>query len=173
LPVYYRTKAAYVLWMLRDLAGDIALSAALKADNPAAPKAFEKILEASESHPDLSWLFADWVDADKGLPDLSIQGVFPATASTGNWLVAVKIANSGSITADVPVLVRSGFGSEERSATERVRVPALGDATVRILVLGKPTEVQVNDGSVPETQASVHINRLDKSTANLPQSDKQ
>jgi hypothetical protein len=44
---------------------------------------------------------------------------------------------------------------------------------VRILVLGKPTEVQVNDGSVPETQASVHFNRLDKSTANLPQSDKQ
>ncbi len=31
---YYRTKAAYVLWMLRDLAGDTALSAALRAYSP-------------------------------------------------------------------------------------------------------------------------------------------
>ncbi len=34
-PVYYRTKAAYVFWMLRDLAGDAALSAALRAYSPA------------------------------------------------------------------------------------------------------------------------------------------
>src|ERR1700683_3502417 len=35
-PVYYRTKAAYVFWMLRGLAGDAALSAALRAYDPAA-----------------------------------------------------------------------------------------------------------------------------------------
>ena len=35
-PIYYRTKATYVLWMLRDLAGDDALSAALRAYDPAA-----------------------------------------------------------------------------------------------------------------------------------------
>ena len=29
-PVYYRTKAAYVLWMLRDLTGDDALASALR-----------------------------------------------------------------------------------------------------------------------------------------------
>jgi hypothetical protein len=40
---------------------------------------------------------------------------------------------------------------------------------VRILILGKPTEVQVNDGSVPETQASVHITRLDDADANPSQ----
>ena len=34
-PVYYRTKAAYVFWMLRDLAGDPALSAAFRAYEPA------------------------------------------------------------------------------------------------------------------------------------------
>ena len=38
-PVYYRTKAAYVFWMLRDLAGDPALSAALRAYDPAADAA--------------------------------------------------------------------------------------------------------------------------------------
>jgi hypothetical protein len=159
-PVYYRTKTAYVLWMLRDLVGDQALAAALRSYDPAEPKSLEKLLENSESHPDLSWFFADWVDADKGLPDLSIQGVFPTTAAAENWLVAVKVANTGYASADVPVIVRSGSGAEARSVTQHVRVPARGDITARILILGKPTEVQVNDGSVPETQASVHVTHV-------------
>jgi hypothetical protein len=236
-PVYYRTKAAYVLWMLRDLAGDPALSAALRtyypaasgsntdshaaekqslvsghdfsrADNAAnktgalAPEGsssehsstisatpsttpatsthaegisartarpehvegaspFEKLLEASEDHPDLAWFFADWVDADKGLPDLTIEGIYLTSASTGNYLVAVNVANAGYAAADVPVTVRSGSGDDVRSVTQRLRVPARGKATTRILILGKPTEVQVNDGTVPETQASVHITKFE------------
>jgi hypothetical protein len=164
-PVYYRTKAAYVFWMLRDLIGNPALSAALKNYNPAASSSFEKLLKASASHPDLDWFFADWIDADKGLPDLSIQGVFPTTASAGNWLVAVNIANAGYAAAEVPVTVRSGTGSEARAVTQRVRIPARGKLVQRILIQGKPTEVQVNDGTVPETQASIHITRLDDPVA--------
>jgi hypothetical protein len=161
-PVYYRTKAAYVLWMLRDLVGDPALSAALKADKLAAPNAFEKLLEASEDHPDLSWFFANWVDTDKGLPDLSIQDVFPTPASAGNWLVAVKLSNTGYVAAEVPVIVRSGSGTEARSVTQRVRVPARESLTTRIIILGKPIEAQVNDDSVPETQAGIHTTRVDE-----------
>jgi hypothetical protein len=180
-PVYYRTKAAYVLWMLRDLAGDPALSSAFRAYYPAAgsPAAsnpnsakptngnsdargtFEKLLEDSEYHPDLAWFFADWVDADKGLPDLAIDGVYPTAASAGNWLVAVNVSNAGYAAADVPVIVRSGTGSDARSVTQRIRIPARGKAIQRILIQGKPTEVQVNDGTVPETQASVHITKLE------------
>jgi len=188
-PVYYRTKAAYVLWMLRDLSGDPALSAALKgtgfspymkgkestgalapagssSENSISPSnrtpiPLEKLLEASESHPDLAWFFADWVDADKGLPDLAIEGVFPTPASAGNWLVAVNVANSGYVAAEVPVTVRSGTGSDLRSVTQRVRIPARGKAIQRLLIQGKPTEVQVNDGAVPETQASVHITKIE------------
>jgi hypothetical protein len=165
-PVYYRTKAAYVLWMLRDLAGDAALSAALRNYYPAASKnsgksaarsAFEKLLEESEAHPDLSWFFADWIDADKGLPDLSIESIFPTSASAGNWLVAVKVANNGYAQAEVPVTARSAANA----VTHRVRIPAHDKVTERILVQGKPTEVQVNDGTVPETQASVHVTKLD------------
>ena len=208
-PVYYRTKAAYVLWLLRDLAGDPALAAVFRADsqlpgnsvadNPAAQNpvpvkgtgfspyinskdstgalapeggssgnSFEKLLEATEYHPDLAWFFADWVDADKGLPDLTIDGVFPTSASAGNWLVAVNVSNAGYAAADVPVIVRSGYGSEARSVTQRVRVPARGKAIQRILIQGKPTEVQVNDGTVPETQASVHITKLEEPAANPP-----
>jgi hypothetical protein len=167
-PVYYRTKAAYVLWMLRDQAGDLALSSALRNYNPAADNliagkpsargAFEKLLEDSEDHPDLFWFFADWVDADKGLPDLSIVGAFPAPATAGNWLVSVNLANAGYAAAEVSVIARSAYGS----ATQRVRIPARGKAVQRILVQGKPTEVQANDGTVPETQASVHVTKFDE-----------
>jgi|WetSurMetagenome_2_1015567.scaffolds.fasta_scaffold61789_1 hypothetical protein len=175
-PVYYRAKAAYVLWMLRDLAGDHALSAALKACNPAenapAPdagkgsgktrSAFEKMLEESGNTPDLSWFFADWIDADKGLPDLSIGGVFPTTASAGNWLVAVNLVNAGYAQADIPVTVRSGYGSGATFVTRRVHVPARDKVTERILIQGKPVEVQANDGTVPEIQASLHVTHLDE-----------
>ncbi|MGA2809401.1 MAG: hypothetical protein ABSE87_14830, partial [Terracidiphilus sp.] len=167
-PVYYRTKAAYVLWMLRDVAGDQTLSAALRAYDPSQDlgkdtgrSSFETLLEQAGVRRDLSWFFADWVDADKGLPDLSIESAFPSTASAGNWLVAVNLANSGYASAEVPVTVRS----DSSSVTQRVRVPAHGKAVQRILIQGKPTEVQVNDGTIPETQASVHITRLDQDTA--------
>jgi len=164
-PVYYRTKAAYVLWMLREVAGDQTLSAALRAYNPAAdlgkdtgPSSFEKLLEQAGTRPNLSQFFADWVDADKGLPDLSIEGVFPSTPTPGSWLVAVNLANSGYVSAEVPVTVRS----DTNSVTQRVLVPARGKAAQRILIQAKPIEVQVNDGTVPEIQASVHVTRLDR-----------
>jgi hypothetical protein len=167
-PVYYRTKAAYVLWMLRDMVGDDALSAALREYDPAQDSgksadagSFESLLKKVSVGHDLSWLFSDWVDADKGLPDLSIESVFPNAAQAGTWLVAVNLANAGYAAAEVPVTVRSGL----TAVTERVVVPARGKAVQRLLVQGKPTEVQVNDGAVPETQASVHVTNLSEPAA--------
>jgi hypothetical protein len=173
-PAYYRTKAAYVLWMLRDMVGDSALATALrgydsaldqqvagssssKLDNSTAgpDSRFEKLLERA-SNRDLSWFFQDWVNADKGLPDLAIDGVFPETAAAGNTLVAVDVTNSGYASAEVPVTVSSAG----LPVTHRLIVPSRSKATVRILVVGKPTQVQVNDGSVPETGATVHIRTL-------------
>ena len=181
-PVYYRTKATYVFWMLREIAGDTALSAALRAYDPktdisqgylrdTGPSQFEKLLEQTAGAPsdrssslgwqagprqNLSWFFADWIDADKGLPDLTIASVFPVPAEAGNWLVTVNIANSGYASAEVPVTVRSATNT----VTQRGIVPARGTADQHLLILGKPTEVQVNDGTIPETQATIHITRL-------------
>jgi hypothetical protein len=45
--------------------------------------------------------------------------------------------------------------------TQRVVVPGRSKAVQRLLILGKPTEVQVNDGTVPETEASIHVIHLD------------
>jgi len=175
-PVYFRIKAAYVLWMLRDVVGDPTLSAALRAYDPAHdahrphsndadPGSFETLVEQAGTRRDLAWFFADWVDADKGLPDLSIESVFPSAQPAGNWLVAVNVANSGYAAAEVPVTVRTDL----TSVTQRVRIPARGKAVQRILIQGKPTEVQVNDGTVPENQASVHITNLENAGATSSQ----
>jgi hypothetical protein len=190
-PVYYRTKATYVFWMLRDLVGDPALSAALRAYDPAQDAAgglgpdagsgsFEKLLEQAGLRRDLSWFFADWVDADKGLPDIAIDQVFFTSAETGShtpnasdsgtepeangWIVTVDLANSGYAAAEVPVIVRNA----DTSVTQRVLVPARGKATQRILIQGRPTEVQANDGTVPETEASVHVRRLTDANGDSP-----
>jgi hypothetical protein len=164
-PLYYRTKAAYVLWMLRDLAGEPPLSAALRAYNSgsADPSAagsrssFEKLIEQAGTRRDLGWFFADWVDADKGLPDLSIESVFPSAATADSSLVTVNLANNGYASAEVPVTVRS----QSTSITQRVLIPARGKVSQRILIQGKPTQVQLNDGAVPETEASVHVKDLE------------
>ncbi|MGA7857673.1 MAG: hypothetical protein WCA11_07095, partial [Terracidiphilus sp.] len=167
-PVYYRTKAAYIFWMLRDLAGDAALSDVLRAysSKPIADadpvsavtgNSLEKLLRKDGVSRDLSWFFADWVDTDEGLPDLTIKNVFPNAEQGGTVLVAVNVANAGYASAEVPVTVRT----RDSAVTERLLVPARGTAVQRILVMGKPTSVQVNDGTVPETQASVHVTHLD------------
>ncbi len=179
--VFYRTKATYVLWMLRTLAGDAALGSALRAYDPAqdtTPEYFETLLRqavaaqprppaeaperdgggnSGESGPasqDLHWFFKDWVYGDPGLPDLFIRNVFSnrIAPASEQWLVAVEVANSGYADAEVPVTVRSA----STSTTVQLRVPARGNVSRRILLLGEPTEVEVNDGSVPEIEASVH-----------------
>jgi len=163
-PVYYREKAAYVFWMLRDLAGDAALSAALRADAPTAAKSgqnsasatFEKLIESVPGQRDLSWFFTDWVNADKGLPDISIGSVFVAATQADNWLVTVNLSNTGYASAEVPVTV----STPETSITQRVFIPGRGKAVQRILIQGKPTQVEANDGIVPEIEAGVHIKTL-------------
>ena len=160
LPVYDRAKATYVLWMLRDLAGDKALAATFAAYDPAAdtrPEYFEQLLEKT-SGTDLGWFFRDWVLSDKGLPDLAIAGVYPSRSTQPNqWLVAVDVQNDGYCETEVPVTVHS----VTTALTERIRIPARSKISHRFLVTGQPTEVDVNDGSVPEVQASVHQRLLE------------
>jgi hypothetical protein len=157
--IYYRTKATYVLWMLRDLAGDKALSAALRSYDPGqdtTPEYFEHLVEQA-SGKDLKWFFDDWVYHDKGLPDLSIAAVYPSAASqAGQYLVAIDLANDGYASAEVPVTVHTRKGTQ----TERVQIPARSKVTRRILITGLPTEVVLNDGVVPEVQASIHKHEI-------------
>lgn len=158
--VYYRTKAAAVLGMLRSLVGDEALRRTFdlyrddKMDGD--PKEFQRVLERTAKR-DLGWFFDDWVYHDRGLPDLSIASVTPrAIDQIGNkgsgWLVAIEVRNDGGAVADVPVTVRSGT----LTSTQRLRIPARSSASTRIVFEGTPSEVLVNDGTVPEIAASIH-----------------
>ncbi|MBS1800496.1 MAG: hypothetical protein JSS95_11800 [Acidobacteria bacterium] len=165
--VYYRAKAAAVLVMLRSIVGDAALKQALKTYRDQVrhtghedSHGFQQVLEQA-SHKDLSLLFDDWVYHDRGLADLSIVSVTPRNLSARSgkgtsWLVAVEVHNAGSVTADVPVTVRSG----SLTSTVRVSVPPKSTMSTRVVFEGVPQEVILNDGTVPETTTPMHLFRL-------------
>jgi hypothetical protein len=163
--LYYRRKSAAVWLMLRGIVGDGTLAAALtawrvepvsKASASEQAVALERLLEKL-SGKDLGWFFRDWVLNDRGLADLSIVDVAPRTLPAGKghdsgWLVAVTVHNDGAAEVEVPVVIRSG----SYSTTKRLRVPAFGNVTDRVVVEAAPTQVVVNDGTTPETTESVH-----------------
>lgn len=164
--IYYRTKAAAVLWMLRSIASDDALKQALQAYRKdkaadASDEGFELALEKA-SHENLRWFFDDWVYNDKGLPELSIANVAPrpAPAAAGRsdgWLVAVSVRNDGAAAAEVPVTVRS----QKLTATERLRIPGHANAAIRIVFQDTPEEVVVGDGTVPEVSGNdIHTRKV-------------
>jgi hypothetical protein len=163
--IYYRTKAAAVLWMLRSIVGDAALQQALQAyrndklDND--PKEFQRVLEHSAKR-DLAWFFENWVYRDRGLPDLSIASVTPRPLDKiGNkgagWLVAIEVKNDGDAAAEVPVTLRSGT----LTSTQRLRIAGHSSASTRMVFEGTPTEVIVNDGTVPEMTAMIHTRQIE------------
>ena len=167
-PAYYRTKAAYVFWMLRELVSDATLSAALRAYDPAkdtTPDYFETLVEQAGQRRALRWFFADWVYADKGLPDLSIDSVYPNAASVpGSYVIAVNLSNNGYAAVEAPVQVISGTAS----VTQRVLLQARSKQVERILLQGEPTEVRLNNGAIPETQATVHSKAIEMTPATTP-----
>jgi hypothetical protein len=154
-PVFYRTKALYVFWMLRGIVGDKPLAVALKqydAAQDTSPEYFERLLEQTTGQT-LDWFFNDWVNRDRGLPDLSIENITPSRGSgEDSYIIAVTVSNSGTAVADVPVTITSA----DATVTERMRIAPKSRATRRFLVHGRPSEAQVNDGTTPETEASVH-----------------
>ncbi len=150
--VFYRTKAMYVWWMLREIVGERALLDGLQQYDPAADKEasyMQRLLEKT-SHKDLEWFFDDWVYQDRGLPEFTITNGYARPSLQGIYLVSATIENSGSASAEVPILVQTDTGE----VMSRLRVPARSKAAARIEVGSRPTEVSVNDGSVPEADRS-------------------
>ena len=156
--VYYRTKATYVLWMLRSLAGNAPLQEALQEYDPAhdtTPEYFEHLLE-NASGKDLGWFFENWVYQDRGLPDLSIGNVFTSAEAHLQTMVAIDLNNDGYAETAVPVTVKGA----DTAVTNWVRIPARTHMTYHVIFQENPTEVDVNDGTVPEVQDSVHVKTL-------------
>ena len=152
---FYRSKATYVWWMLRDIVGEEGLKKALAEYNPAADKepSYMQRLVQAQSKRDLEWFFDDWVYRDRGLPDFRIVSVFPRRTMESSYVTTVTVENLGRAGAEVPLTVRSDRGD----ATARLLVRASDKASIRFETASLPTEVVVNDGSVPESDLSHHV----------------
>jgi hypothetical protein len=151
----YRNKGMYVWWMLRDMLGDHAFQAAILSYRPEKDKEqsyMQRLLQA-QTKQNLEWFFDDWVYRDRGLPDLSIEAATPRETLNGSFIVAVTVANQGTATANVPVIVRG----ENGESAGRVQIGPKQKETTRIAVQGRPQQVTVNDGSVPEVQPGAHV----------------
>jgi hypothetical protein len=160
---YYRSKAAYVWWMLRDMIGDDALKAAItkyRAADDKDPKYVEQLIETASKR-DLSWFFDDWVYHDRGLPDLHVQSVHPWTTDKGVQFITVTLENLGNAGAEVPFIV-SFEGGE---ITNRIEVRAKSIATTRVELPAAPSQITISDGSVPESDLT---NNVFKISAPLP-----
>jgi hypothetical protein len=146
----YRAKGAYVWFMLRRLAGDDPLSAAIKHYNAAAdthPRYMQTLIEAQmKPKGNLEAFFDDWVYNDKGLPDFRIDSVYPRNTLGTNYVVTVTVENLGEAGANAIVLVNSAAG--ERS--EHTWMSGKSKTVIRVSYPGVPQKVLVNDGSVPE-----------------------
>ena len=151
-PAFYRTKAMFVWWMLRDMLGDEVLQrtiASYRSADDKEPSYIQGLLEVQAKR-SLETFFGDWVYRDSGLPDFKVESVYPRKTLNNSYVVTVTVANSGRAGAEIPVTVRAARG--ERTA--RLFVPAGQKATVRIEIAAYPTEVEINDGSVPESDAT-------------------
>lgn len=152
---YYRSKAAYVWWMLRDMVGDDALKRAIRkyrAEDDKDPKYVEQLVEAAAKR-DLSWFFDDWIYADRGLPDIRVQTAHPWTTEKEVQFITVTLENLGNAGAEVPFTV-SFEGGE---IAQRIEVRAKSTATTRVQLQGTPTVITINDGSVPESDLTNNV----------------
>jgi hypothetical protein len=154
--IFYRTKATYVWWMLADMVGEDKVLAAVRAyvlAQDKEPSYFQRLLE-KESGKELEPYFDDWVYRDKGLPDFKIAEVFPRQNLNGGYMITVTVENTGKAGAEVPITAHAAKNVENSA---RVWVPANGKGTARIVLPLLPTEVVVNDGSVPEIDPTDNV----------------
>jgi hypothetical protein len=155
---YYRSKAAYVWWMLRDMVGDETLKQAIakyREGEDKDPKYVQQLIETAAKR-DLSWFFDDWVYQDRGLPDLRVQSVHPWTTERGARFVTVTLENLGTAGAEVPFTVQFDGGE----IPQRIEVRAKGTATTRVQLQGAPTGITINDGSVPESDLTNNVFKI-------------
>jgi hypothetical protein len=156
--VYYRVKAMFVWWMLRDMIGDEALQQALhsyRAAGDKEPSYLQRLVE-SRARRSLEWFFDDWVYRDRGLPDFHISSASSRQLLPENVSVSVTVQNRGDAAAETPVIVPL----EKGEAVQRLFVPARGTASTRITSPKAPTQVMVNDGSVPESDMNNNVFKL-------------
>lgn len=156
---FYRSKAMFVWWMLRDMVGEANLRRAFgayRAADDKEPSYIQHLIEAQTKR-DLEWFFDDWVYRDRGLPDFRIISVYPRKTLGSAYVVTVTVEDLGEAGAEVPVTLRTAEGD----VTKRLEVRGKSTASIRIEVASSPQEAVVNDGSVPESGPGNNVFKID------------
>jgi aminopeptidase N len=145
--------------MLRDMLGDAALKKALAAYRPEQdnePSYMQRLIQA-QTQRDLEWFFDDWVYRDRGLPDFKVESAFTRQTLPAGYMVTVTVANSGAAGAEVPLTVKFEGGEVVR----RLVVRGKSNGVIRVEVPKLPEEVVVNDGSVPESDTTNNVFKIE------------
>jgi len=154
-----QTKSMYVWWMLRDMVGENALYAALhnyKASDDTDPKYMQRLIEA-QAHRDLQWFFDDWVYHDRGLSDFRVTSVYSSKLPSGGYMVTVQVENRGEAGAEISVTLHM----QDSEASGKLVVAGKSKASIRIQCPSLPQEATLNDGSVPESDISNDVYKID------------
>jgi hypothetical protein len=156
--LYLQTKAMDVWWMLKEMVGNTPNEALFnyQVAEDKEPEYMQRLIE-KQYHRDLQWFFDDWVYHDRGLPDFRVDSVFSRPIENGGFLVTITIENLGNAGAEVPVTLEFDGGEIRR----RLEVRGKSKASVRIEVPSTPRQVVVNDGSVPESDLSNNIYKIE------------
>ena len=157
--VSMQSKAMWVWWMLRDMLEEVPFNFAVsryRSFEDKNPSYMQKLLEGP-TRPDLQWFFDDWVYHDRGLPDFKVASAFSTKTTTGSFIVTVTVDNLGAAGAEVPVIVKFTGGE----STKRLEVRGKNKATIRVEVPAAPQEIVVNDGSVPESDVTNNVFKIE------------
>ena len=155
-----QTKSMYVWWMLRDMVGEPALDAALhnyRAADDNDPKYMQMLIEA-QAHRDLQWFFDDWVYHDRGLPDFRVTSVYPSKLASGGYMVTVTVENVGDAGAKIAVTLHT----QDSEASGKLVVAGKSKASIRIQSPSLPQDVSLNDDSVPESDTTNDMYKLNQ-----------
>ncbi len=147
-----RSKGMCVWWMLREMVGDAALKKAIAAYRPEQDKepSYMQRLIQKQTQKDLEWFFDDWVYRDRGLPEFEIKSAFARKTLPEGYMLTVTVENLGAAGAQVPVTVEFAGGE----VTQRLVIRGKSSTVTRVELVKPPEEIVVNDGSVPESNAS-------------------
>ncbi len=158
----YRSKAMSVWWMLRDMVGEQALKNALAsyhAEQDTEPTYMQRLIQA-QTQRDLGWFFDDWVYRDRGLPDFKVASAFTRQTSPEVYLLTITVDNLGAAGAEVPLTVKFDGGE----VTQRLVVRGKSNSVLRVEVSKPPQEIVVNDGSVPESDTTNNVFKIELAT---------
>jgi Peptidase family M1 domain len=159
----YRSKAMCVWWMLRDMIGEPALKKALASYRPDDDKepSYAQHLVQAQTQKNLEWFFDDWVYHDRGLPEFKIESAFARKTLPGAYVLTVTVSNLGAAGAEAPLTVKYAGGE----VTQLLVVRGKSNGVIRVEVPKPPEEVSVNDGSVPESEPTSHVLKIEASDA--------